>query len=47
MSDPLIGLMVLLLLPLSNKTFGISATPRHACVILLPDAAKPSFFRYD
>ncbi|MGY2896418.1 YeeE/YedE family protein [Deinococcus sp. UYEF24] len=37
---PLIGLMVPLLLLVGNRTFGISA-------ILLPDAAKPGFFRYD
>ena len=42
----LIGLMVPLLL-LGNKTFGISANLRHACAILLPDAAKPGFFRYN
>lgn len=44
---PLIGLMVPLLLLLGNKTFGISSNLRHACAILLPEAAKPSFFRYD
>ena len=44
---PLIGLMVPLLLLLGNKTFGISANLRHACAILLPDSAKPGFFRYD
>jgi len=44
---PLIGLMVPLLLLLGNRTFGISANLRHACAILLPDSAKPGFFRYD
>ncbi|PTA66749.1 YeeE/YedE family protein [Deinococcus arcticus] len=44
---PLIGLTVPLLLWLGNKGFGISANLRHACAILLPDSAKPSFFRYD
>ncbi|WP_295821843.1 YeeE/YedE thiosulfate transporter family protein [uncultured Deinococcus sp.] len=44
---PLIGLTVPLLLWLGNKGFGISANLRHACAILLPDAAKPAFFRYD
>jgi uncharacterized membrane protein YedE/YeeE len=39
--------MVPLLLLLGNKTFGISTNLRHACAILLPDAAKPGFFRYD
>ena len=44
---PLIGLTVPLLLWLGNKGFGISANLRHACAILLPDAAKPAFFHYD
>lgn len=44
---PLIGLTVPLLLWIGNKGFGISANLRHACAVLLPDAAKPSFFRYD
>ncbi|MHA0043637.1 YeeE/YedE family protein [Deinococcus sp. RM] len=44
---PLIGLTVPLLLWIGNKGFGVSANLRHACAILLPDAAKPSFFRYD
>lgn len=44
---PLIGLTVPLLLWLGNKSFGISSNLRHACAILLPDAAKPDFFRYD
>jgi uncharacterized protein len=39
--------MVPLLLHLGNKTVGISANLWHACAILLPDAAKPGFFRYD
>ena len=46
-SGPLIGLTVPLLLLLGNKGFGISANLRHACAILLPEAAKPSFFRYN
>ncbi|WP_221090882.1 YeeE/YedE family protein [Deinococcus aquaedulcis] len=44
---PLIGLTVPLLLWLGNKGLGISANLRHACVILLPETAKPGFFRYD
>ncbi|GGR69220.1 hypothetical protein GCM10008959_34060 [Deinococcus seoulensis] len=44
---PLIGLTVPLLLWLGNRSFGISSNLRHACAILLPDAAKPGFFRYD
>ncbi|UBV44148.1 YeeE/YedE family protein (plasmid) [Deinococcus taeanensis] len=44
---PLIGLTVPLLLWLGNKGFGISANLRHACAILLPDSAKPGFFRYN
>lgn len=44
---PLIGLTVPLLLWLGNKPFGISANLRHACAILLPERAKPGFFRYD
>lgn len=44
---PLIGLTVPLLLWLGNRSFGISANLRHSCAILLPDAIKPSFFRYD
>ncbi|GGN37914.1 YeeE/YedE family protein [Deinococcus daejeonensis] len=47
LSGPLIGLTVPLLLWIGNKGFGVSANLRHACAILLPDAAKPSFFRYD
>lgn len=44
---PLIGLTVPLLLLIGNKSFGISSNLRHACAILLPDRAKPGFFRYD
>ncbi len=44
---PLIGLTVPLLLLIGNRAFGISSNLRHACAILLPDAAKPGFFRYD
>ncbi|GAA5534030.1 YeeE/YedE family protein [Deinococcus aluminii] len=44
---PLIGLTVPLLLWLGNKSFGISANLRHACAILLPESAKPGFFRYN
>ncbi|MDL2345355.1 YeeE/YedE thiosulfate transporter family protein [Deinococcus sp. MIMF12] len=44
---PLIGLTVPLLLWLGNKSFGISSNLRHACAILLPESAKPGFFRYD
>lgn len=44
---PLIGLMVPLLLWLGNKSFGISSNLRHACAVLLPESAKPGFFRYD
>lgn len=46
LSGPLIGLTVPLLLWIGNKGFGVSANLRHACAILLPDRAKPSFFRY-
>ncbi|GHF63298.1 hypothetical protein HNQ07_004530 [Deinococcus metalli] len=46
-AGPLIGLTVPLLLLLGNKSFGISANLRHGCAILLPDAVKPSFFRYN
>ncbi|GBF04495.1 transporter component [Deinococcus aerius] len=44
---PLIGLTVPLLLWLGNKPFGISSNLRHACAILLPDRAKPGFFKYN
>ncbi|BBN96689.1 transporter component [Deinococcus grandis] len=47
LSGPLIGLTVPLLLWIGNRGFGVSANLRHACAVLLPDAAKPSFFRYD
>jgi uncharacterized protein len=46
-SGPLIGLMVPLMLLLGSKPFGISSNLRHACAIVLPDAVKPSFLRYD
>ncbi|MDV6373278.1 YeeE/YedE family protein [Deinococcus arenicola] len=44
---PLIGLTVPLLLWLGNKSFGISSSLRHMCAALLPEGAKPGFFRYD
>lgn len=44
---PLIGLTVPLLLWLGNKSFGISSNLRHVCAALLPEHAKPGFFRYD
>ncbi|MFC6618431.1 YeeE/YedE family protein [Deinococcus radiophilus] len=44
---PLIGLTVPLLFWLGNKSFGISSNLRHGCAIVLPESAKPSFFRYD
>ena len=44
---PLIGLTVPLLLWLGNKSFGISSNLRHLCAAALPEAAKPTFFRYD
>ncbi|NTX98933.1 YeeE/YedE family protein [Deinococcus sp. JMULE3] len=47
LAGPLIGLTVPLLLWTGNKGFGVSANLRHACAILLPGAAKPSFFRYN
>ena len=47
MGGPLIGLTVPLLLWLGNKSFGISSNLRHACAALLPESAKPGFFRYD
>lgn len=46
-AGPLIGLTVPTLLLLGNKSFGISSNLRHACAILLPDRAKPAFFRYN
>ena len=46
-AGPLIGLTVPMLLLLGNKSFGISSNLRHACAILLPDAAKPKFLRYN
>ena len=44
---PLIGLTVPLLLWLGNKSFGISSNLRHLCALVLPESAKPQFFRYD
>ncbi|GAA5512822.1 hypothetical protein Dcar01_01546 [Deinococcus carri] len=44
---PLIGLMVPLLLWLGNRSFGISSNLRHVCAILLPERARPGFFRHD
>ncbi|AFZ66605.1 YeeE/YedE family protein [Deinococcus peraridilitoris] len=46
-AGPLIGLTVPLLFLIGNKGLGISANLRHACAILLPDQAKPGFFRYN
>ncbi len=46
-AGPLIGLTVPTLLLLGNKSFGISSNLRHACAALLPDAAKPTFLRYN
>lgn len=46
-AGPLIGLTVPTLLLLGNKSFGVSSNLRHACAILLPDAAKPKLFRYN
>ena len=44
-AGPLIGLMVPLLLLVSNKAFGISSTLRHMCAACLSTKAK--FFDYD
>jgi uncharacterized protein len=46
-SGPLIGLMVPLMLLIGSKSFGVSSNLRHACAIVLPEAAKPSFLRYN
>ena len=46
-AGPLIGLTVPTLLLLGNKSFGISSNLRHACAILLPDAAKPKLLQYN
>lgn len=46
-AGPLIGLTVPTLLLLGNKSLGISSNLRHACAILLPNAAKPKLFRYN
>ena len=44
-AGPLIGLFVPMLLLVGNRTFGISATLRHACAVALP--GNVAFFRYD
>ena len=44
-AGPLIGLIVLLLLVLTGKNFGISSTLRHACAATFP--GKATYFRYD
>ena len=44
-AGPLIGLIVLALLLLGNKTFGISGTLRQVCAACIP--ANISFFKYD
>jgi len=47
-AGPLIGLIVPLLLVVGGKVFGISSNLRHLCAMLpVPDAAKPSFLRYN
>jgi uncharacterized protein len=43
-AGPLIGLVAPALLLIGNKSFGISASLRHTCAILLP--AKIPFFNY-
>ena len=44
-SGPLLGLMVPLLLFLSNKQFGVSSNFRHICAMFAP--ASIPFFNYD
>lgn len=44
-AGPLVGLTVPALLILGNKSFGISASLRHACAMCLP--ANITFFNYD
>lgn len=44
-AGPLIGLMVPLLLILSNKTFGISSSLRHVCAMCIP--SKLPFLNYN
>lgn len=47
-AGPLIGLVVLALLVVGGKAFGLSATLRHACAALpVPERARPGFLRYD
>lgn len=46
-AGPLIGLMLPLLLLVTNKTFGISSSFRHACASLIPSAKKIPYFNYD
>lgn len=44
-AGPLIGLVAPLLLLIGNKSFGISASLRHTCAILIP--SKIPFFKYN
>ena len=44
-AGPLIGLMVPVLLIISNKTFGISSSLRHICAACMP--AKIPYFTYE
>lgn len=44
-SGPLIGLMVPLLLLLTNKRFGISSSLRHICAACVPSTSE--YFKYD
>lgn len=44
-AGPLVGLTVPALLIIGNKSFGISASLRHACAICIP--ANITFFKYD
>ncbi len=44
-AGPLIGLVAPLLLLIGNKSFGISASLRHTCAILIP--SNLPFFKYD
>jgi uncharacterized membrane protein YedE/YeeE len=47
-SGPLLGLMVPLLLFLSNKHFGVSSSFRHICAALLPKNIKlPEYLKYN
>ena len=44
-AGPLIGLVAPALLLIGNKSFGISASLRHTCAILVP--GKTPFFKYN